>query len=68
MFLASHRGRNLLKAGMFCLILSLGAQGLSLTFGLSPDHLHFLRGMALGICLLCLAGTIWLRWRDGRAG
>jgi hypothetical protein len=67
MFLASHRGRNLLRVGLVCLILSLVSQSLHVTFGLSPDRLHFLHGMALGICLVCLMGTVWLRWRDGRA-
>jgi hypothetical protein len=53
---------------MVCLILSLGSKSLNLTFGLTPDRLHFLRGVGLGICLVAVAGTIWLRWRDGRAG
>jgi hypothetical protein len=68
MFLASHRGTNLLRVGMVCLILSVGSQSFNLTFGLTPDRLHFLRGMALGISLVTLIGTCWLRWRDGRAG
>jgi hypothetical protein len=53
---------------MVCLILSLGSKSLNLTFGLAPDRLHLLQGVALGICLVALAGTTWLRWRDGRAG
>jgi hypothetical protein len=37
---------------MLCLAISLGSQAFSLSFGLAPAPLHFLRGFLLGISLV----------------
>jgi hypothetical protein len=44
-----RRPRVLLSIGMLCLAISLGSQAFSLSFGLAPAPLHFLRGFLLGI-------------------
>jgi hypothetical protein len=47
-----RRPRVLLSIGMLCLAISLGSQAFSLSFGLAPAPLHFLRGFLLGISLV----------------
>ena len=42
-----RRPRVLLSIGMLCLAISLGSQAFSLSFGLAPAPLHFLRGISL---------------------
>ena len=48
---ADRRPRTLMSIGMLCLSLSVGSQSLNLTFGLSPNPLHFLRGLLLGMSI-----------------
>ena len=71
MCLASHPDRRiptLIAIGMFCLVLSLGSQGLNLTFGLRPVPLHFLRGLFLGFCVAAQLRALWIVRRQRREG
>jgi hypothetical protein len=47
-----RRARALLSIGMLCLVIGLASQALSLSFGLNPSSIHFVRGFFLGISLV----------------
>jgi hypothetical protein len=55
------KSRPFMIAGSLCLALSLGLQSFHLTFGLSPDPLHFVRGFFLGLSIVFNLQAAWLR-------
>jgi hypothetical protein len=58
---ADRRPRTLMSVAMLCLALSMGSQSLNLTFGLSPNPLHFLRGLFLGLSITLMLYAVRLR-------
>lgn len=64
---ASRQYRTLLVIGSLCLALALTSQSLSLTFGIPPSPLHFLRGFLIGVSIAVNFGAA-LTWRRTRLG
>jgi hypothetical protein len=68
--LSNRRERLLLTLGCLFLALSLGSRSMTLTFGLRPDALDFVRGLLLGVSVAMNFHVVLLRkrrqrWTDG---
>ena len=64
---SSRKARMFLTIGLLSLVLSVGSQALSLTFGLSPSPLHFFRGFLLGGSLVFIIAAVVVTGKRRRA-
>jgi hypothetical protein len=64
---SNREARILLIVGLLSLVLSGGSYAFSLTFGLHPDPLHFLRGFLLGMSIVFIIAAFSLIAQDRRA-
>jgi NO-binding membrane sensor protein with MHYT domain len=53
----NRRYRALYVISSLCLAVALGSQSLNITFGLSANLVHFLRGVLLGFYIAFMFGT-----------
>lgn len=60
---APRSARRYFRIGMASLALALTSQALDITFGLSPDPLHFLRGLLIGVSIAANLMAVRLRRR-----
>jgi hypothetical protein len=61
---SNRKAWTFLIVGLLSLVLSVGSQALSLTFGLAPGPLHFLRGFFLGGSLVFIMTAAVLTGRQ----
>jgi len=64
---SNRKARILLTVGLLSFALSGGSYALSLTFGLRPEPLHFLRGFFLGLSIVFIIAALSLIAQDRRA-
>jgi hypothetical protein len=63
---SSRKTRILLIVGLLSLVLSAGSYAFSLSFGLRPDPLHFLRGFFLGMSIVFIIAALLFAAQERR--
>jgi hypothetical protein len=63
---SSRKTRILLIVGLLSLVLSAGSYAFSLSFGLRPDPLHFLRGFFLGMSIVFIIAALLFTAQERR--